>query len=117
MQFKGTCIAVEDSSYQSKRGGVVGQMTLTCFDADTVSRLKDTVDVVLQNTIESRNIRLTRRSHLMCVTFELDAVRDSDSTRGWSYRKAENDFSLMEGPEVHIDTAVLAAVWDIHIRG
>ena len=23
-------------------------MTLTCFDADTVSRLKDTVDVVLQ---------------------------------------------------------------------
>jgi hypothetical protein len=47
MQFKGTCIAVEDSSYQSKRGGVVGQMTLTCFDADTVSRLKDTVDVVL----------------------------------------------------------------------
>ena len=47
MQFKGTCIAVEDSSYQSKKGGVVGQMTLTCFDADTVSRLKDTVDVVL----------------------------------------------------------------------
>ena len=47
MQFKGTCIAVEDSSYQSKKGGAVGQMTLTCFDADTVSRLKDTVDVVL----------------------------------------------------------------------
>jgi hypothetical protein len=47
MQFKGTCIAVGDSSYQSKRGGVVGQMRLTCFDADTVSRLKDTVDVVL----------------------------------------------------------------------
>jgi hypothetical protein len=47
MQFKGTCIAVEDLSYQSKKGGVVGQMTLTCFDADTVSRLKDTVDVVL----------------------------------------------------------------------
>jgi hypothetical protein len=47
MQFKGTCIAVEDSSYQSKKSGLVPQMTLTCFDADTVSRLKDTVDVVL----------------------------------------------------------------------
>jgi hypothetical protein len=47
MQFKGTCIAVEDSSYHSKKGGVVRQMTLTCFDADAVSRLKDTVDVVL----------------------------------------------------------------------
>jgi hypothetical protein len=35
MQFKGTCIAVEDSSYQSKRSGRVGQMTLTCLDADT----------------------------------------------------------------------------------
>jgi len=48
MQFQGTCIAVEDSSYQSKKSGLVPQMTLTCFDADTVSRLKDTVDVVLQ---------------------------------------------------------------------
>jgi hypothetical protein len=47
MLFKGTCIAVEDSSYQSKRSGRVGQMTLTCLDADTISRLRDTVDVVL----------------------------------------------------------------------
>ena len=47
MEFQGTCIAVEDSSYQSKKSGLVPQMTLTCFDADTVSRLKDTVDVVL----------------------------------------------------------------------
>jgi hypothetical protein len=47
MQFKGTCIAVEDSSYQSKRSGRVAQMTLTCLDADTVLRLKDTIDVVL----------------------------------------------------------------------
>ena len=47
MQFKGTCIAVEDSSYQSKRSGRVGQMTLTCIDADIDSRLRDTVDVVL----------------------------------------------------------------------
>jgi len=46
MRFKGTCIAVEDSSYQSKRSGRVGQMTLTCLDADKVLRLKDTVDVV-----------------------------------------------------------------------
>jgi hypothetical protein len=47
VQFKGTCIAVEDSSYQSKKSGLVPQMTLTCFDADTESRLKDTLDVVL----------------------------------------------------------------------
>ncbi len=47
MRFKGICIAVEDSSYQSKRSGRVGQMTLTCIDADVEGRLRDTVDVVL----------------------------------------------------------------------
>jgi hypothetical protein len=47
MQFRGTCIALEDSSYDSKRSGRVKQMTLTCLDADTALRLKDTIDVVL----------------------------------------------------------------------
>ena len=47
MQFKGTCIAVEDSSYQSKRSGRVGQMTLTCLDADTVLRQKENFVVIL----------------------------------------------------------------------
>lgn len=62
MQFKGTCIAVEDSSYQSKRSGRVGQMTLTCLDADTVLRLKDTIDVVLprRSSSESKSIQWTK---------------------------------------------------------
>ena len=63
MQFKGTCIAVEDSSYQSKRSGRVGQMTLTCLDADAVLRLKDTVDVVLPQKSSNglKSIQSTRR--------------------------------------------------------
>jgi hypothetical protein len=47
MQFKGTCIAAEDSSYNSKTSGRVEQNTLTCIDEDLKARLKDTVDVVI----------------------------------------------------------------------
>jgi hypothetical protein len=47
MQFKGMCIAVEDTSYTSKSSGRVEQTTLTCVDADPKTRLKDTVDVVI----------------------------------------------------------------------
>ncbi len=47
MQFKGQCIAAEDSSYNSKGSGRVEQTTLTCVDNDSVARLKDTVDVVI----------------------------------------------------------------------
>jgi len=87
MQFKGTCIAVEDSSYRTKVGGTVEQMTLTCFDADTVSRLKDTVDVVLPKdeyarikenpsnktfTFNVREIRIGRGAR-----FRFDARMDS----------------------------------------
>lgn len=47
MQFKGTCIAAEDSSYNSKSSGRFEQNTLTCIDEDSKARLKDTVDVVI----------------------------------------------------------------------
>jgi hypothetical protein len=47
MQFKGMCIAAEDTSYTSKFSGRVEQTTLTCVDADARARLKDTVDVVI----------------------------------------------------------------------
>ena len=47
MQFKGTCIAAEDSSYNSKTSGRIEQNTLTCIDEDLKARLKDTVDVVI----------------------------------------------------------------------
>ena len=40
MEFKGMCIAVEDTSYTSKSSGRVEQTTLTCVDADTKARLK-----------------------------------------------------------------------------
>ena len=69
MQFKGTCIAVEDSSYQSKRSGRVGQMTLTCLDADTVLRLKDTIDVVLPQE-EFERIK----EHPVDKTFEFQVI-------------------------------------------
>jgi hypothetical protein len=69
MQFKGTCIAVEDSSYDSKRSGRVKQMTLTCLDADTVLRLKDTIDVVLPQE-EFEQIK----DHPIDKTFEFQVV-------------------------------------------
>lgn len=80
MQFKGTFIAVEDSSYQSKRGGTVGQMTLTCFDADTVSRLKDTVDVVLPKEEYERT-----KEHPANKTFAFN-VREIRVGRGARFR-------------------------------
>ena len=69
MRFKGICIAVEDSSYQSKRSGRVGQMTLTCLDADTVLRLKDTIDVVLPQE-EFERIK----EHPVDKTFEFQVI-------------------------------------------
>jgi hypothetical protein len=48
MEFKGMCIAVEDTSYTSKSSGRVEQTTLTCVDADAKARLKDTVDSVIR---------------------------------------------------------------------
>lgn len=80
MQFKGTCIAVEDSSYQSKKWGLVPQMTLTCFDADTVSRLKDTVDVVLPKE-EYDQIK----EHPLNKTFNFQ-VREIRTGRGARFR-------------------------------
>jgi hypothetical protein len=80
MQFKGTCIAVEDSSYQSKKSGLVPQMTLTCFDADTESRLKDTVDVVLPKEEFDRI-----KEHPLNKTFNFQ-VREIRTGRGARFR-------------------------------
>jgi hypothetical protein len=80
MQFQGTCIAVEDSSYQSKKSGLVPQMTLTCFDADTVSRLKDTVDVVLPKEEYDRI-----KEHPLNKTFNFQ-VREIRTGRGARFR-------------------------------
>ena len=86
VQFKGTCIAVEDSSYQSKKSGLVPQMTLTCFDADTESRLKDTVDVVLSKEEYDRikEHPLNKLSFFMCERFAPDAARVFGSTADWN---------------------------------
>ena len=80
MQFQGTCIAVEDSSYQSKKSGLVPQMTLTCFDADTVSRLKDTVDVVLAKEEYDRI-----KEHPLNKSFNFQ-VREIRTGRGARFR-------------------------------
>ncbi len=80
MQFQGTCIAVEDSSYQSKKSGLVPQMTLTCFDADTVSRLRDTVDVVLPKEEYDRI-----KEHPLNKTFNFH-VREIRTGRGARFR-------------------------------
>ena len=80
MQFNRTCIAVEDSSYQSKKSGLVPQMTLTCFDADTESRLKDTVDVVLSKEEYDRI-----KEHPLNKTFTFH-VREIRTERGARFR-------------------------------
>ena len=80
MKFQGTCIAVEDSSYQSKKSGLVPQMTLTCFDADAVSRLKDTVDVVLSKEEYDRI-----KEHPLNKTFSFQ-VREIRTGRGARFR-------------------------------
>jgi hypothetical protein len=80
MQFKGTCTAVEDSSYQSKKSGLVPQMTLTCFDADTESRLKDTEDVVLPKEEFDRI-----KEHPLNKTFNFQ-VREIRTGRGARFR-------------------------------
>ena len=80
MQFQGTCIAVEDSSYQSKKSGLVPQMTLTCFDADTVSRLKNTVDVVLPKEEYDRI-----KEHPLNKSFNFQ-VREIRTGRGARFR-------------------------------
>ena len=80
MKFQGTCIAVEDSSYQSKKSGLVPQMTLTCFDADAVSRLKDTVDVVLSKEEYDRI-----KEHPLNKTFTF-YVREIRTGRGARFR-------------------------------
>ena len=80
MQFNRTCIAVEDSSYQSKKSGLVPQMTLTCFDADTESRLKDTVDVVLSKEEYDRI-----KEHPLNKTFTFH-VREIRTGRGARFR-------------------------------
>jgi hypothetical protein len=88
MQFQGTCIAVEDSSYQSKKSGLVPQMTLTCFDADTVSRLKDTVDVVLSKEEYDRikEHPLNKTFNFRCERFARDAAHGFGLIVAWTQR-------------------------------
>jgi hypothetical protein len=95
MQFKGTCIAVEDSSYQSKKSGLVPQMTLTCFDADTESRLKDTVDVVLPKEEFDRI-----KEHPLNKTFNFQ-VREIRTGRGARFRFDCRLESMPMIPKIH----------------
>jgi hypothetical protein len=55
-------------------------MTLTCFDADTVSRLKDTVDVVLPKEDYDRI-----KEHPVNKTFNFH-VREIRTGRGARFR-------------------------------
>jgi hypothetical protein len=55
-------------------------MTLTCFDADTISRLKDTVDVVLPKEEYDRTREHTSNKTAVISTFDKFGLKSCELT-------------------------------------
>ena len=76
MTFNALVIAHEDSSYDGKKGRI-SQETLTCLDADTPVKLKDTVDCVFPTGAIPQAPSLVGKT----VSFLVEAIRPTNTQR------------------------------------